>query len=196
MEDSSNGGEWIAGGRTMTNEGAENGLGLVHLYTGDGKGKTTAALGLALRVMGQGFKVLIVQFLKTPGFYSECRSAERLDKLTIVSTARSCLVYEKEAKPEDFDKAREGLRIACEAMRSGEYGLVVLDEINIAVKWELLSVDDVLEAVFARREGVEVVLTGRYAPPEFYDLADYVTEMKCIRHPYERGVLSRSGIDK
>jgi cob(I)alamin adenosyltransferase len=180
----------------MTREKAERGLGLVHLYTGDGKGKTTAALGLALRAMGQDFKVLIVQFMKTPGFYSECRSAERLENLRIVSTARSCLVFEKEAKPEDFEKAREGLRIASEAMRSGEYGLVVLDEINIAVNWKLISVDDVLEAIRARNVDVEVVLTGRYAPQEFYELADYVTEMKCVRHPYERGVFSRSGIDK
>jgi cob(I)alamin adenosyltransferase len=177
-------------------EVAENELGLVHLYTGDGKGKTTAALGLALRAMGQGFRVLIVQFMKSPGFYSECRSAERLENLRIVATASSCLVFEKEAKPEDFENAREGLRMASEALRSGEYGLVVLDEINIAVKWKLVSVDDVLEAVLARKKDVEVVLTGRYAPQEFYELADYVTEMKCLRHPYERGVLSRSGIDK
>ena len=140
----------------MNKEGAERGPGLVHLYTGDGKGKTTAALGLALRAVGQGFKVLIVQFLKTPGFYSECRSAERLESLNIVSTARSCLVFEKEAKQEDFDKAREGLRIATESMRSGEYGLVILDEINIAVKWNLLSVDDVLEAVLSRNEVINL----------------------------------------
>lgn len=171
-------------------------LGLIHVYTGTGKGKTTAALGLALRAMGHGIRVLIVQFMKTPGFYNECKAAERLDDIDIVSTARSCLIYEEEAQPEDYEAAKEALRIAEEGMQSGDYGLVIMDEINVAVKWDLVGAQEVMEAVRSRGEGVEVVLTGRYAPREFLEMADYVTEMDCIRHPYEKGTVSRSGIDK
>lgn len=171
-------------------------LGLIHVYTGTGKGKTTAALGMALRAMGHGIRVLIVQFMKTPGFYSECKAADRLDGMDIVATARSCLVYEKEAQPEDREAAKEALRMAEEGMRSGDYGMVIMDEINVAVKWGLVGSQEVLEAVRSRGERVEVVLTGRYAPREFLEMADYVTEMDCIRHPYEKGIVSRSGIDK
>ena len=171
-------------------------LGLVHVYTGDGKGKTTSALGLALRASGHGLRALMVQFMKTPGFYSECRAVDRLENMDIVSTARSCLVFEDEATPEDHRAAREGLALAEKALSSGDYDLVILDEVNVAVKWRLLDPHEVLRVIGRRSRGVEVVLTGRYSPREFLDVADYVTEMRCLKHPYQRGVTSRWGIDK
>jgi len=169
---------------------------LVHVYTGEGKGKTTAALGLAVRNIGHGNRAMVVQFLKSPGFYNECRAADRLENLDIFSNAPSCLVFEEGPREEDRKAACEALEVAGEALSSGRYGLVVLDEITIAIRYGLVRVEDVVKVVKGRAEGVEVVLTGRYAQPELLDMADYITEMRCVRHPYERGILSRSGIDK
>jgi len=176
--------------------GTLTGHGLVHVYTGDGKGKTTAALGLAMRTIGNGMRVLIIQFMKTPDFYSECRAAESIEGLDIVSTAPSCLVFAESAGPEDIEAAREGVRIAREAIASGRYQLVILDEVNVAVKWGLVDPEEIVRIVSSRPVGVEIVLTGRYAPKEFIEKADHVTEARCVKHPYEKGILSRAGIDR
>lgn len=168
--------------------------GLVHVYTGEGKGKTTAALGLCVRAVGHGRSALIVQFMKTAGTYGE--NFLSLPGLTVVPSGRDCLVFSKEVTQEDRDKAADGLALARSAMTEGRYDLVVLDEINVAIKFGLIDAIAVAEAVRARSPGVEVVLTGRYAPPELLDLADYITEMKALRHPYEKGLLSRKGIDR
>ncbi len=169
-------------------------LGLVHVYTGDGKGKTTAALGLCARAAGHGLRSIIVQFMKTGGTYGE--NFLRLDRVKVVPAGHDCLVYSQEITQLDRDSAAEGLRAASEAMRSGGYDIVVLDEVCVAVKFGLLDVREVAEAVRSRAQGVEVLLTGRYAQPELLELADYVTEMRCARHPYQRGVLSRQGVDR
>jgi cob(I)alamin adenosyltransferase len=168
--------------------------GLVHVYTGDGKGKTTAALGMCVRAVGHGHTALIVQFMKTAGTYGE--NFLHLPGLTVVPSGRDCLVFSKEVTQEDRDKAAEGLALARSAMTEGRYDVVVLDEISVAIKFGLIDVDSVVKAVRDRAPGVEVVLTGRYAPPELLELADYITEMKALRHPYSRGILSREGVDR
>jgi len=168
--------------------------GLVHVYTGDGKGKTTAALGMCVRAVGHGHTALIVQFMKTAGTYGE--NFLHLPGLTVVPSGRDCLVFSKEVTQEDRDKAAEGLTLARSAMTEGRFDVVVLDEVNVAIKFGLIDLNTVIKAVRDRAPGVEVVLTGRYAPPELLELADYITEMKSLRHPYAHGVLSRKGVDR
>ncbi len=170
-------------------------LGLVQVYTGEGKGKTTAALGLALRACGHGCRVLVIQFLKTDGTYGENKIWKQVPGLEIMPSGRSCLVFE-DATPEDREYALRGLQRGAEAMRQGTHDIVILDEVNVVCKLELLRPQEVVEAVMARKKGVEVVMTGRCAPPEFLEMADLITEMKPVRHYYEQGVLSRRGADK
>jgi len=176
-------------------EGPGDELGLVQVYTGEGKGKTTAALGMALRACGHGCRVLVIQFLKTDGTYGENRVWKQVPGLEIVPAGRSCLVFE-DATPEDREYALRGLRRAADAMRQGTHDMVVLDEVNVACKLELLRPQEVMDAVEKRKKGVEVVMTGRCAPPEFLAMADLITEMKPVRHYYEKGVMSRRGADK
>jgi len=169
--------------------------GLVQVYTGDGKGKTTAALGLALRAAGRGLKVFMVQFLKGR-FYGELESAKRLaDRITIVQSGLDSFVKKGEPTDEDIRLARRGLSLAEKAIRSGEYDIVILDEVNVAIELGVLSVDDVLPLVKDKPTGIELVLTGRYAPSEFLEIADLVTEMKCVKHYYDSGVKMREGIE-
>ncbi len=169
-------------------------VGLVHLYTGNGKGKTSAAFGLALRMAGHGGKVLIVQFLKGMPT-GEVIAAKKIPEIEVMRFGSKEFVNPKKPRPEDLEMARKGLYAAKGAMSSGEYRLVVLDEINVAVSFNLLSENDVIAAVKERHPSTEVVLTGRYAPKSFYDLADYVTEFKEIKHPFSRGVPAREGIE-
>jgi cob(I)alamin adenosyltransferase len=170
------------------------GLGLVHVYTGDGKGKTTAALGMCARAIGHGYRALVVQFMKTSGTYGENFLA--LPGLKVMASGHDCLVFSNEVTQADLDKAAEGLGIAVQALRSGEYGLVVLDEVSVAIKFGLLDLADVVRAIEERSPGVEVVLTGRYAPLELLEMADYVTEMRAVKHPYQKGITSRKGVDR
>ncbi len=171
-------------------------LGLVHVYTGNGKGKTTAALGLALRAMGNDLQVAMVQFMKSPQYYGEYEIAKSLPNLTLLPMGRDCLVYEGKAKQEDYDAAEAALKKARELMQSGRYDLVILDEVNVAIFMGLIKVEDVVKVVTQRPPRVEVVLTGRYAPPEIIEVADLVTEMCLIKHPYNRGIPARDGIER
>lgn len=169
--------------------------GYLHIYTGDGKGKTTAALGLALRAAGAGLKVLIIQFVKGMS-YCELESLKRFsDLITVRQCGRNCFIN-REPEPEDIECARRGLEKAREALASGEYRLVILDEANIAVHFGLFAPGDLLEAVGSRRPEVEVVVTGRRAAPELLEAADLVTEMKEVKHYFSRGVPARRGIEK
>jgi len=172
----------------------EQHLGLVHVYTGDGKGKTTAALGMCVRALGHGYTALIIQFMKTGGTYGE--NFLDIPGLTVMPSGHDCLVFSQAVTQEDLDRAAEGLEAARDALNCGQYNIVVLDEVNVAIKLGLLSAAEVAEAVHSRNKGVEVVLTGRYAPPELLELADYITEMRSMRHPYQKGVLSRKGVDR
>jgi len=168
--------------------------GYIHVYTGDGKGKTTAALGLALRAAGAGMKVFIAQFVKGM-HYSELDSLKRFeDLITIRQYGRRCFI-EKEPEPEDIAAAREGYNEALRAVQSAEYGLVILDEANIATHYKLFSVDELLAVIDARPAQVELVITGRRADPRIIKRADLVTEMQEIKHYYQQGVQARKGIE-
>jgi cob(I)alamin adenosyltransferase len=171
--------------------------GQVQVYTGNGKGKTTAALGLAFRAVGRGLKVCIVQFIKGGGQYGEHVAAERLAPLlTIHQTGRDCWIYKDNLDPEDIKLAHETLELARTALIGGEYDLVILDEINGAAWFGLIEVDDILALIAARPENVELVLTGRSADPRVIEAADLVTEMVEVKHYYQAGVQARLGIEK
>ena len=176
-------------------KGREMEQGLVQLYTGDGKGKTTAAVGLAMRAIGKDLNVLMVQFLKGR-HYGEIETARRLsDRFKIIQSGLDEFVKRGEPSPEDLRLAHQGLEIAREAIMSGGYDMVILDEINVAVDLGVLAVEEVLPLIDDRPPGVELVLTGRDAPGEFLERADLVTEMKKIRHYYDKGVKMREGIE-
>jgi cob(I)alamin adenosyltransferase len=169
--------------------------GFVQVYTGDGKGKTTAAVGLAMRAAGKGFSVLMVQFLKGRN-YGELESAKlHSDRFKIIQSGLDTFVKQGEPSSEDLRLAHQGLEIARQAIMSCEYDIVILDEINVAIELAVLTVDEVLPLIDERPPTVELVLTGRYAPEEFCERADLITEMKKIKHCYDRGVPMREGIE-
>lgn len=171
--------------------------GLVQVYTGNGKGKTTAALGLAFRACGRGLKVLMIQFMKGGGPYGEHLAAERLAPLlTIVPFGRPGWVNRDNPDPEDRRLALEALALGHEAVSGGNYDLVILDEVNGSVGFGLLTVEEVLACIAARSPGVELVLTGRNADQRIIDAADLVTEMREVKHYYRAGVPARIGIEK
>ena len=169
--------------------------GYVQVYTGDGKGKTTAALGLALRAVGAGKKVFIAQFVKGQE-YSELDAVKRLAPLlTLKQYGRKNFIHGKPA-PEDLHAAQEGLNEVRKLIRSGKYDLFILDEINIATHLELIPTSEVLTLIRQKPEHVELVLTGRYADQKLIDAADLVTDMRPVKHYFEKGVTARKGIEK
>jgi len=168
--------------------------GFVQVYTGDGKGKTTAALGLALRAAGAGLNVYIGQFIKNAE-YSEIKALQRFaDCITLEQFGRGCFLLTEPGQA-DIDAARQGLATLHRALVSGAYDLVIADEANVAVALQLLSEDDLLALIDRRPPQVELVLTGRGAPPRVLERADLVTEMRLVKHYYDRGVLARKGIE-
>jgi cob(I)alamin adenosyltransferase len=176
---------------------AEKFKGYVQVYTGNGKGKTTAALGLALRAAGHGRRVYIGQFLKGQ-HYGELISVRKLAPLiTIEQFGRKGFVHVTE-NPDDEDicRAKKGLQTCLKAMLSRKYSIIVLDEINVALHFHLLTEKEVHDVLAQKPEEVEVVLTGRYAPPSLIKRADLVTEMKEKKHYYAKGVRARLGIEK
>jgi cob(I)alamin adenosyltransferase len=168
--------------------------GYVQVYTGNGKGKTTAALGLGLRASGDGLMVFMLQFMKGRR-YSEIDAIENIDNFTIVQHGRDEFVSKKDPARIDIDLALDGFEKAKEVLLSGEYDLVILDELNVAVDFGLIPLDDALKLIKDKPEHVELVLTGRGAPEEFMELADLVTEMREIKHFYQKGVEARKGIE-
>ena len=169
--------------------------GYVQVYTGNGKGKTTAALGLAVRATGAGLRVFIAQFVKGMD-YSELGALRRLsDLITLKQYGRDCFIYQKPTH-EDIVAARQGLEEVREAICSGSYPLVILDEANIATYYGLFSVDELLALFDAKPDNVELVVTGRYADERVVQKADLVTEMREVKHYYQRGVQARAGIER
>lgn len=168
--------------------------GFTQVYTGNGKGKSTAAFGLALRATGAGMKVFIGQFVKGR-LYSEIRAIrDFLPGVEVEQFGRGCFIV-REPEPEDFDAARKGLEEVKEIIRSEEYDLVILDEVCIALYYKLFPADEIIELIRNKPVSLELVLTGRYAPPEIMEFADLVTEMKEVRHYYQDGVEAREGIE-
>ena len=167
---------------------------MIQLYTGNGKGKTTAALGLAMRAAGHGMKVAFIQFMK--GWeYGELRSAEKIPGFTIFQYGRASFVSKENPAPEDVELARQGLNKAKEVIASGDYDLIVLDEINVAVDFNLIKIEEVMELLKGIPEGMEIVCTGRYARREMIEAADLVTEMLEVKHPFNKNISGRKGID-
>ena len=169
--------------------------GYVQVYKGDGKGKTTAAIGLAVRAAGAELKVFIVQFLKM-GDYSEIKSLKKFSENITVEQFGRGRFRQGKPLPEDVESAKKGLEKVKSVMNSGEYDIVILEEANIAVWKGLFSEQDLLDIIDAKPMDVELVVTGRGATPKVIERADLVTEMKRIKHYYHKGVRGRVGIEK
>lgn len=170
-------------------------VGLVQVYTGDGKGKTTAALGLALRAAGSGMRTYIGQFLKGQD-YGELESVKHLAPLvTIEQYGLNGWVHVDRITPEQRKAAQQGLAAIREALVSGQYDIVVADELNIAVAFGLVTEQDVLDLIDLKPADVELVITGRRAPDAIMARADLVTEMREVKHPYQQGIQARQGIE-
>lgn len=170
-------------------------LGLVQVYTGDGKGKTTASLGLSFRAAGCGLNVLFLQFLKPAADCGEEFAAQRFDNITFLPLGEDHIYGNQVSRAEDLDMAARAFTQAKDLIYSGKYDLVVLDEINVAMAWDLLDPQQVIVMLKARPQHVEVVLTGRRCPQAIMDYADLVTEMRLIKHPFDEGITARRGIE-
>lgn len=169
--------------------------GFVQVYTGDGKGKTSAAFGLALRAIGRGLKVYVIQFIKGGFDYGELYMVDRLPNFKLEAFGRGEFVTEKPPGKEDVELAQEALALAEQVVKSGGYDIVILDEINVALNLKLINLAEVLELIKNKPKHVELILTGRYAPEEIIEAADLVTEMKEVKHPFNKGYQARRGIE-
>ena len=169
--------------------------GLVQVYTGDGKGKTSAAFGLALRAVGRGLKVYVIQFIKGGFDYGELYVVKRLPNFKLESFGRGKFVTDVPPTKDDIKLAKEAFELAREVVSGGEYDVVVLDEINVALHLKLIDTEEMVDLIRRKPKHVELILTGRYAPSEVIELADLVTEMKEVKHPFTKGVSPRKGID-
>jgi len=172
--------------------------GLVIVYTGGGKGKTSAALGLVLRAVGYNHKVCMVQFVKGSWHYGELDSAKRLaPEFELITAGKGFvgILDDKSPREEHVKAANDTLAISKEKMMSGKFDVVILDEINYAVQLELLKLDDVIDMIKSKPTELDLVLTGNHAAKEIIELADLVTEMKEIKHPFKSGIKAKKGID-
>lgn len=172
--------------------------GLILVHTGDGKGKTTAALGLCMRAWGDGLRILILQFIKGGWRYGEMTTVEKLaaiDGRIELRRLGKGFQRKEDDKTEHMKAAQEALAEAHKEFASGKYDLIVLDEINYAVKFGLITIEDVLQLLEEKPEQLHVVLTGRDARPELIERADLVTEMKLVKHPYQKGIKAQKGIE-
>lgn len=171
--------------------------GLIIVHTGDGKGKTTAALGLALRAFGAGLRVLILQFIKGKKDSGELKALEVLKNFSSTIEIRQCGLgfITKENFAEQKKSARSAIELAQKEILSGDWDLIILDEINYAVKFGLLDAPEILSLIEIRPPELHLVFTGRDALPELIEVADLVTEMKLIKHPFQKGIVAQSGIE-
>lgn len=172
--------------------------GIVIVYTGGGKGKTTASLGMALRAVGHGQKICIIQFIKGSWSYGEMKSVKRLEpELEFIISGKGFvgIIDDKSPREEHEKIAQEALRISKQKIQSGNYNIIILDEINYAVNLNLIHINDVLDLIKIKPKDLNLVLTGNHAKKELIDLADLVTEMKEIKHPFRSGIKAKKGID-
>ena len=167
---------------------------MIHIYTGNGKGKTTAALGLIIRALGNGKRVCLIQFMKKNFVYGEIKFLEKQKNIDIFQFGTDQLIDPNHPDEIDFKEAELGYQKAKEILNSGKYDLIVIDEINVAIKWKLLPLEKQLELLDIKTDA-EVVMTGRYASPEVVKKANLVTEMLEIKHYYSEGVQARKGVE-
>lgn len=182
----------------MTTDKKDVNNGLLVVYTGKGKGKTTAALGMVVRAVGYNWKVCVIQFVKGSWKYGELKGIKRLEpnvELHLVGEGFVGIVDDKKEFSEHQKAAKDGVAFAIEKIKSGNYNLVILDELNVAAHLNLISKEDVISIIDSAPEKQHLVITGRDAPDYLIDRADLVTEMKEIKHPYQKGVLAQKGID-
>jgi cob(I)alamin adenosyltransferase len=169
----------------------------VHVYTGEGKGKTTAALGQAFRSVGHNLRVSMILFMKGNIEYGELETARRLAPfIEIREMGRETFVSKKNPEQIDIKWAEDGLKLAKQALYSGDYDMLILDEVNVAIDYGLIELKDVLELIHNKPLKVEMILTGRAAHPDIIEAADLVTEMKLVKHYYDRGIQARVGIER
>ncbi len=172
--------------------------GLIIVYTGKGKGKTTAALGIALRATGYAKKTCMIQFIKGSWHYGEMYSSKRLEpefEMVAIGKGFVGIIDDKSTKEEHERIAKEAVKISAEKIQSGKYDIVILDEINYAVNLDLIKVEDVLNLIKSKPRELDLILTGNYAKDEIIELADLVTEMREIKHPFQLGIKAKKGID-
>ena len=172
--------------------------GLVIVYTGKGKGKTTAALGMALRAIGHNQTICMIQFIKGSWHYGEMSSSKRLEpefELTAIGKGFVGILDDKTPKEVHQKIAKEAIEIARQKILSEKYNIIILDEINYAINLELVKVDDVLDLIKIKPQKVTLVLTGNHVKQQIVDAADLVTEMREIKHPFQKGIRAKKGID-
>ena len=169
--------------------------GYIQIYTGDGKGKTTAAMGLALRAAGRGLRTYVAQFMKGQS-YGELKSIQLIPEIEIEQFGKDTFIHVDQATSQDIRMAKNGLKKTRQKMLSQEFNIVVLDEINMAIYFKLLAVSEVLDFISSKPKNIELILTGRKAPEELINRADLVTEMREIKHYYSKGIDARDGIER
>jgi len=168
---------------------------MVQVFTGDGKGKTSAALGTVLRALGQGLKVYIAVFMKGDYPYGEWNTLSQLPNVTIARFGFQEFTDPQNITPQEQEQAAMALAAGREAMLNGSYDLIVLDEVNLATAWKLINLEEVIQLIEDKPPQVELILTGRQADTELVKMADLVTEMLKIKHPYDAGITARPGIE-
>jgi cob(I)alamin adenosyltransferase len=180
------------------NKSREDRRGLLIIFTGDGKGKTTAALGMAVRAMGYGYRTFMVQFIKGTWNYGELMQEDRFgDLLEVKSIGLGYVGIMGDTLPREkhAEAVKKGLELTREAMKSGNYDIIIMDEINIALQQEILELEELKKIINEKPPYLHLVMTGRGAPEDLIDMADLVTEMKKVKHPFDKGILAQKGVE-
>lgn len=185
----------LANPKKTTAVAASANRGLVIVVTGNGKGKTTSAFGQALRAVGQGCKVFIMQFMKGRDYGEFVAAKKYLPRLTVRRSGLDSFVMRDKPAPVDIELARQGFELAKKAITSGKYNMVILDEINVAIDFNLIPLEEMIHLIKNKPPGLDLILTGRYAAKEIIKLADTVSEVKEIKHHYTAGIKDRAGIE-
>jgi len=170
-------------------------LGCIHVISGDGKGKTTSSLGLALRAAGHGFKTLMIQFMKKGWDYGELKAVELLPNIQIIQYGTPDFVDKTQPLPIDYQEAKAALKRFSKELRSKQWDIIILDEVNVALDYKLIPEENILEELKNKPKNIEIVLTGRNASQALIDLADYYTKVQSLKHPYQQKITARKGVE-
>ena len=170
-------------------------VGCIHVITGDGKGKTTSALGIALRAAGHGFKTIMIQFMKKGWDYGELKAIDSLSNIQIVQYGTPDFVDKTQPLPIDFQEAKAALKRFDKEMKSGKWNIIILDEVNVALDYQLIPEKAMIDLLKTKPKNLEIILTGRSACQAIIELADYYTLIQSIKHPYQQQILARKGVE-